>query len=142
MFEPLETISQLTNTKMQFTVASKSNPPIVTDYVPPLGDGAGYMPLEVFLASLSTCVSGALINLLRRMRKDVRDIQIKTLGIRNEEHPTGFKTIKLELLILSENAEESDVEKAISLSEEKYCPVLAMIKGNVEVSYHFVIKKP
>ncbi len=62
-------------------------------------------------------------------------------GIRKTEHPTGFKTIAIEMNITTSNASETEIAHALKLSEDTYCPVLAMIKGNVDVTVKYVVKK-
>ncbi len=133
MAEQLEVTMALTNQKIQFTGVSRSNPAITMDYFPPLGDGAGYTGLELLLMSLSGCSATAIVHLLRKMRKDVAGFHIHATGIRQEQLPTAFKTIILEFSLTSQDAEPADLQKAIQLAEETYCPVWAMIKNNVEV---------
>ncbi|MDO8898822.1 MAG: OsmC family protein, partial [Bacteroidales bacterium] len=65
---------------------------------------------------------------------------INANGVRNTEHPTGFKTITLEILIKSDNTTDSEVSNLIKMAEETYCPVWAMVKGNVKVETVVVIQ--
>lgn len=62
-------------------------------------------------------------------------------GIRRKEHPTGFKTIFVEMVITSATVTDDDVAKVLKLSEDTYCPVWAMIKGTVEVEVTSIIKQ-
>ncbi len=124
---------ELVNNKVHFNGTVEGNPPISIDYVPPIGDGLGYTSLELLLLSLSSCLGSAMLTFLRRMQKNIDDFQIQAHGIRNTEHPTGFKTITLEIDIKSKNTTEAEVNKVIKMAEETYCPVWAMVKGNVEV---------
>ena len=131
--EQLEITVSLTNQKVQFSGVSRSNPAITIDYTPPLGDGQGYMPLELLLISLAACAGATVAALLRRMRKNVAGLQVKAAGLRRDQHPTSFTKIFLEFVLTSSDAEAADLQKAIQLSEEAYCPVWAMLKNNVEV---------
>jgi putative redox protein len=106
---------------------------IISDYIPPLGDGKGYMPLELFPDSLATCSAGTIVSLIRKFRKTVGSFRISARGYRRGEHPTYFEKIVLECELISPDAQDGDMRKAIALSEEKYCPVWAMIKDKVEV---------
>jgi hypothetical protein len=45
---------ELIGGRMKFRGVAGGNPEIITDYIPPMGDGEGYMPLELFLVSLSS----------------------------------------------------------------------------------------
>ena len=77
---------------------------------------------------------------LRRMQKSISDFEISATGIRNEEHPTGFKRILLDIHMKSSNVNEADLKQVIGLAEEKYCPVWSMIKGNVTIEFNYNIK--
>jgi putative redox protein len=138
--EPLTVQINLTNDKLRFEAALRDNDTIVSDYIPPLGDGRGYMPLELFLVSLATCSGGTIVSLLRKKRKTVTSFSMRAEGFRREEHPTIFEKIVLHCELVSPDASDEDMRRCIELSEEKYCPVWAMIKGNVEVSCEFSIK--
>jgi len=73
------------------------------------------------------------------MKKNVSGFRVNGKGIRRSEHPTSFQKIFLEYTLNSKDAEDKDIEKAIQLSEEKYCPVWDMVKNNVEVITEYKI---
>ena len=129
------------NGRMKYRCKAGDNPEIITDYIPPLGDSEGYMPLELFLISFATCASGSVAPLLRKMGKKVDAFSATATGVRRTEHPTGFETITLSFSIRSGDVEKEDVDKAIALSEEKFCPVWSMIKNNVEVKTEYNITR-
>jgi putative redox protein len=129
----------LKNDRMRFEAVLRDNAPVITDYIPPLGDGQGYTPLELFLISLLTCSGGTIVSLLRKKRKTVVSYSMSAEGYRREEHPTSFSKIVLHCELVSPDATDEDMRRCIELSEEKYCPVWAMIKGNVEVVCDFKI---
>ena len=124
---------KLINDKLNFSGIVDGNTPISIDYIPPLGDNLGYTSLELLLLSLASCIGSAVLIFLRRMRKTISDFNINANGLRKEEHPTGFKKIFVEINIESADVSDSDMEKVIKLSEETYCPVWSMMKGNVEI---------
>lgn len=131
---------KLVNDKLNFIATIDNNEPVSIDYVPPLGDNLGYTSLELFLLSLTSCVGSTLLIFLRRMNKTILDCEINAKGIRNEDHPTGFNKIFIDLILTSNDVTDEDVKKVIKLSEDTYCPVISMIKGNVEVDIQFEIK--
>lgn len=124
---------RLINNKLHFSGTVEGNAPVSIDYIPPLGDDLGYTSLELLLLSLSSCLGSAVLIFLRRMQKTVAEFEIVSKGTRNEEHPTGFNTIMMDIYLKSPDVQEADLKKVVALAEEKYCPVWAMIKGNVEV---------
>jgi putative redox protein len=125
---------RLVNDKLHFEGNVHGNDPVSIDYIPPYGDNLGYTSLELLLLSLSSCVGSAVLIFLRKMKKTITGLEIQATGIRKEEHPTGFKTITLAIRINSKDTTTDDLDTVLKLSEESYCPVLSMVKGNVEIN--------
>ena len=132
----------LINDKLHFKAEVNGNEPISIDYTPPLGDNLGYTSLELLLLSLSSCVGSAVLTFLRKMQKTLSGCEIQARGIRREEHPTCFKTIYLNVSLISPDVTDKDFSQVLKLSEEKYCPVWAMLKGNVDIEVKCDIVKP
>ena len=141
MSEQLTVSASLINEKVKFKAASRSNPEIILDYTPPIGDGEGYTSLELLLISLASCCGTSITLLLRKMRKDVSGLTINARGNRREQHPTSFDKIFLEICLNSTDAEASDMDRVLKLSEESICPVWNMLKNNVEISCEYKIVK-
>ena len=136
----LEVQVNLINKSVQFSSRAPGKHEIVTDYIPPLGDGKSYLPLELFLISFAACTGGTIAPLLRRMGSTVQGLRVNAKGLRREQHPTGFKKIILEIVLTSPDTDKEALKKVIKLAEERYCPVWAMVKGNVEVVYELRIE--
>lgn len=130
---------RLINDKLKFTGTVGDNPPVSIDYIAPLGDDSGYTSLELMLLSLTSCMGSAILTILRRMAKTIEGCEIQAKGIRKEEHPTGFKIIYIEIILISTDVTENDMAKVLKLSEEKLCPVWSMLKGNVEIEVNYKI---
>ena len=136
---PLEVSVRSTDQKLGYTGGLRSLPPIAIDYIPPHGEGQGYLPLELLLMSLASCSGGTLGFLLRKMGKSVSAIAVNAKGTRREGHPTSFSRITLEFIVTSGDARDPDVQKALKLSEDSLCPVWAMLKGNAEITAEYKI---
>lgn len=139
MMAPLEVTVQSTNQKLGYTAALRALPPVAIDYVPPLGDGQGYTPLEMLLMSLGACSGGTIGLLLRKMGKTVAGIKVDVTGTRREQHPTSFQKIHMAFTVTSADTKEADVQKSLKLAEESVCPVWAMVKGNAEITSEYKI---
>lgn len=135
----LTTSIKLLNEKLHFEGKADHNEPVSIDYTPPFGDNLGYTSLELLLLSLSSCIGSSVLIFLRKMKKTITGLEIKSTGIRKEEHPTGFRTISLHLKLISKDIAGSDLEEVIKLSEDTYCPVWNMMKGNVEINVTYDI---
>jgi putative redox protein len=142
MAAQLEVTVHSTNQKLGYTGALRSHPPIPIDYIPPFGDGQGYLPLELLLMSLASCSGGTIGLLLRKMGKTVSGIKVNAKGTRRDQHLTSFQKISLEFTVNSSDTKDADIQKAIKLAEESVCPVWAMVKGNAEIITEYKIVAP
>lgn len=130
---------KLVNDKLNFTGTVEGNAPVSIDYTPPLGDNLGYTSLELLMMSLSSCLGSSVLTFLRRMGKTITAFEIRSQGFRKQTHPTGLSLIIMEMDICSDNLTDPEVEKVIQMSEETYCPVWSMLKGNVTVEVKYNI---
>ena len=137
----LEASVNLLNNKLHFLGKAGENEPVHLDYTAPIGDNLGYMPLQIFLMSLAACAGGSVLYLLRREGKIITGLDVRATGTRRMTHPTSFSKIVLDFEIKSDGLTDMVMQKAISDSEETYCPIWAMIKNNVEVVSNFKIIK-
>ena len=138
----LTTTVRLLNEKLHFEGNVNGNFPVSIDYTPPLGDNLGYTSLELLLLSLSSCVGSSVLTFLRKMQKSIIAFEISAKGTRREEHPTGFQTITLFISLTSPDTSIADLNKVLKLSEDIYCPLWAMLKGNVEIAViHSIVKR-
>jgi putative redox protein len=113
---------------------------VAIDHAPPLGEGEGHSPMALTLMSLAGCSGQTVMSLLVKMQQKVRAFSVKASGARREEHPQVFTSIRLEFRIAGESLELDKIQKAVRLTEEKYCPVWAMLKGGVPISSSIVLE--
>ena len=132
---------KLIDNGLKFQTKAGNNPEIITDYIPPLGNNEGYMPLELFLISFGTCVSGVVLPVLRKMQKEIEEYSMNVKGIRRTEHPTGFSKIVLEMFVKSKNTATEEIEKVIKMAETTYCPIWSMLNSNIEIETKVVINE-
>lgn len=132
---------KLVNKKLHFSGLVDGTEPVSIDYTPPLGDNLGYTSLELLLLSLSSCLGSAVLTFLRKMNKTIIGCEIDAHGLRKQEHPTGLQDISVNINITSPDVTESDMLKVIKLSEDTYCPVWSMLKGNVTIKTQYSISQ-
>jgi putative redox protein len=95
--------------------------------------------MELFLFSVAGCTAMDVIWILERQRQKVENFEVSAQGSRREEDPMYYETISLEYRIWGDKIRKDAVERAIRLSQDKYCSVRAMIKDNVRVNVTFKI---
>jgi len=130
---------ELINDKVNFKGSVENNDPISVDYTPPLGNNLGYTSLELFLLSASSCLGTSVLAFLRKMQKSIKKCSVESTGYRKQDHPTGFKKVVMHVKIQSDNISTDEMIKVIKMSEETYCPVISMIKDDVEIEITFDI---
>jgi putative redox protein len=65
--------------------------------------------------------------------KKIASFKVNAKGSRRNQPPIKFGRISLEFLLISEDALDADIQKAIELTETSYCPVWQMLKNNAEI---------
>tara|TARA_B100000614_G_C14473473_1_gene463522 strand:+ start:440 stop:853 length:414 start_codon:yes stop_codon:yes gene_type:complete len=92
------------------------------------GENTAATPMEVTLETLAGCSFMDVISILRKKRKQVDNLEIEIEGERRDQHPKIFTKAHLKYKLTSPDAELKDLERAIELSQDKYCGVSAMFK--------------
>ena len=103
------------------------------------GSDAGIRPKELILLSLAGCTGSDVVAILQKKKIDLKGFEINILAEQQEEHPQVFTKIHLEFLFYGKNIAEKDVERAIELSQTKYCSVTVMLQKAVEITHSFKI---
>ena len=105
------------------------------------GDNDGFRPIELMLVSLAGCTAMDVMSILRKKRQDVTGFDVKVHAERAEEHPKGFTAIEIRYLLRGRNIDPSAVQRAIELSESKYCPAQAMLSKVAPISLAYEISE-
>ena len=76
---------------------------------------------------------------LKKKRVKLGGLEVRMKAQVADEHPQVYTKIHIEYVFYGENLLNADLEHAINLSQNKYCPVSAMLKNSVELTNSFVI---
>jgi putative redox protein len=106
---------------------------ISLDTIAEEGGGSGFSPMELLLVSLAGCTAMDVISILKKKRQDVTGFEVRAHGIRADEHPKVYTDITLEYVVHGHNVDPKAVERAIELSETKYCSVSGMLSKVAKV---------
>jgi putative redox protein len=101
--------------------------------------GQAFTPMELFLVALAGCTAMDVQWILDRQKQTVDRLEINAGGKRRVEDPRYYETIDLEYSVAGPSITKAAVERAIRLSQEKYCSVRAMLKDDVEVHIRYRI---
>jgi putative redox protein len=110
-------------------ISGRAGRSVAVDFAPEGEAVDGFTPLELLLTSLAGCSGQVAVGLLKRMGQEVKDLTVHAHGVKKEVHPTVLTSIELEFEFRGGQLDGLSVEKALSLSEERFCPVWAMVKA-------------
>lgn len=88
----------------------------------------GGSPMEFLLSGVVGCTAIDVINILKKQRQKVTGLTVEATGARAEEYPMVYTDVDVLYVVHGEGIKPASVEKAIALSEEKYCSASAMFK--------------
>lgn len=103
------------------------------------GSNAGIRPKELILLALAGCTGSDVISILEKKRTPLDDFEINIKADVSDEHPQVFTKIDLEYVFYGKNLNVKDIERAIDLSQTKYCSVTAMLQKSVEILHTYRI---
>lgn len=104
------------------------------------GTNQGPRPKALMLAALAGCTGMDVISILKKMRVDVTDFSIEIEANLTEEHPKHYDAMKVIYKFKGNNLEMEKLQKAVSLSEERYCGVSAVYKKAMPVTFEVRIE--
>jgi len=99
---------------------------------------AGMKPSDLLLLAVASCAAYDVIEILRKQREPMSNLKIECQGDQEAEPPYTFTRIHLKYLFEGQ-VDPLKAEKAIKLSEEKYCSVISTLRPGVPISSDFEI---
>lgn len=125
---------------MSFVGESSSGHSVVMDGPPDDGGrNMGVRPMEMVLLGMGGCTAFDVVHILKRARQDITDCQVELDAERAEQVPKVFTRIHVHYRITGKDLNEKQVERAVTMTAEKYCSVSIMLAAVVEISHDFEI---
>ena len=122
---------------MAFEVHGSGNAPFILDAPSESGGHSlGPSPMEALLGALGGCTGMDVISILTKKRQKVTSYQLEIDGDRtsDEETPRPYTAIRIKHIIKGENLDPIAVQRAVELSDQKYCHVMATLRTRVNVT--------
>jgi len=104
------------------------------------GRGLGPRPKSLLLVALGGCTAMDVLSILKKMRVTPDYFNVEVEGELTEEHPKYFHTITVNYIFRGKDLPMDKIEKAISLSEERYCGVTEMFRHSAKMSHTIIIE--
>jgi putative redox protein len=98
------------------------------------GENLGPKPKLFMLSALGGCTAMDVISILKKMRVEIEKFNVIAEGDLTEESPKHFYKMHIIYEFTGKNLPMDKLQKAVSLSEEKYCGVRAVYKKAMELT--------
>ena len=125
---------------MSFVGESASGHSVVMDGPPEFGgQNLGIRPMEMLILGLGGCSSFDVMLILKKSRQKVDRCEVELDYDRADESPKVFTRIHMHFIVTGRGLDSTKVEKAISLSAEKYCSASVMLGKTAQITHDFEI---
>jgi len=101
----------------------------------------GCAPTETLLASVAGCMAIDVFYFLKKMRADIKSFKIDFTGVRKPDPPQYYKSIDLVIKIEGEGITPKKMDRAISLSHDKYCSVYNALRKDIQVTTSYKLNE-
>ena len=103
------------------------------------GENLGVRPMEMLLLGVAGCTMIDVVTTLKKMRQDLSHLETKINAERATDHPKVFTNIHIQFILKGQNLDEKKVDKAITLSAEKYCSASIMLGETATITHDFEV---
>lgn len=126
----------------QFVGESGSGHAVIMDGAPESGGrNTGIRPMEMMLLGLGGCTAFDVVMILEKGREKVTGLEIELEGERASEDPKVYTAVKIVYRLKGKALKPAAVERAIKLSEEKYCSASAMFAKTATISSEWLVEE-
>ena len=106
------------------------------------GEADGFRPAELPLIGLAGCTGMDTIEILQKMRQPVESFEVRVFAEKVAKGtPPGYAEVKVEYIVRGKGLSREKVERAVMLSEEKYCTVTGALKRATQVTHEIIIEE-
>ncbi len=103
------------------------------------GHDAGVRPLEMLLLGMGGCTAYDVVDILQKGRQPVEGCAVELEAERAEEEPRVFTRIQVKYVISGRGLDANKVERAVSLSTDKYCSATIMLGKTADITHEIEI---
>ncbi|MGY8874521.1 MAG: OsmC family protein [Gammaproteobacteria bacterium] len=103
------------------------------------GENLGVRPMEMLLLGVAGCTMIDVVTTLKKMRQNLTHCETKISAERADEHPKVFTDIHIHFIVQGKDLDSKKVDKAITLSAEKYCSASIMLGKTANITHDFEV---
>jgi putative redox protein len=95
--------------------------------------------MEAMLIGMGACSAFDVVSILKKARQAVRDCVVELEADRAEDPPKVFTQVRMRFVVTGKSLRPAAVERAVTLSAEKYCSATAMLRPTVDIRHEVEI---
>lgn len=137
----MEIILNRKNKAVHLEALNESGNTVDIDGAPSIGgEGKGARPMELLIMGLGGCSSMDVISILTKQKVELEDYSIKIKADRDTDNtPSLFTDIHVEFHFKGQDLPEKKIDRAVSLSMEKYCSVTKIMEKSANITWSVVL---
>jgi len=121
---------------LEFAATAPGRPAVVVD----ANDTVAISPVELLLVAAASCTASDVVLILQKQRVALRLLEVHVRGTRREEQPRRFTALHFVFTVAGDGADEAKARRAVDLSLEKYCSVVASLAPDIRISYDVALR--
>ncbi len=102
------------------------------------GTDTAATPMELVLLGLIGCSGVDVTSILQKMKQPLEALTVTARAVRADVHPRVYTKIHLTYLVRGK-LDIKKLERAINLSETRYCSVAAMLSSTALITHEYVL---
>ena len=99
----------------------------------------GVVSSDLLPLSLIGCAIWDVTSILRKQKQNIKRIEVEASSEQDDEPPWQIRKIRILYRIWGDEIKDSAVERAIRLTEEKYCSIYVTLKPAIEIMSDYEI---
>lgn len=103
------------------------------------GNDEGFLPMPMLLVGLGGCMGIDVKIILDKMKVEIESMNLEVIGEMDDGKPKTYKEIKLKFYFKGKDLSMDKIERAIRLSDEKYCNVSAVLSKSAKIVHEVII---
>ncbi|HCC71499.1 MAG TPA: osmotically inducible protein C [Bacteroidales bacterium] len=105
------------------------------------GKNRGPRPKSLMLVALGGCTGMDVASIMKKMKIPFEGMRVSVMGSLTEEHPKHYYKMHITFRIKGSDINRDKVEKAVSLSQERYCGVMFSYRKSMEITHEIIIEE-
>ncbi|MGE5173505.1 MAG: OsmC family protein [Betaproteobacteria bacterium] len=100
----------------------------------------GCSPTETLLLSVAGCMAIDMVSFLKKMKCEIKTYKMDIVGERNPTPPQYYTSMEMIISVNGAGLTDKKLERAISLSHEKYCSVYHSLRKDMKMKVDYTFE--